>query len=156
MASNADEKQQVHDLLVSQNYATLYSAYPKTLNLMLGISAQEEFEDYIEFADGLEEKIFWLYHSSVQGDTLLIYGYDGDVTSQVMQFVQARCPVHIWALLSKQLQDIHVDIDDIDNLQEKIESCNHVLLETDYQLQLESEEEYCPCAYFLSVKRKAV
>ena len=50
----------------------LYRTQKPTVDLMLGIKEQWEFEDFLEEEDSLEEVPFWLYYSVIQGDFLEI------------------------------------------------------------------------------------
>ena len=56
--------------------------------------------------------------------------------------------------IKEYLQDIYVDIDDMDNLQEKMDILNQHLSEYGYHVQIESEDTYCALAYFLMLKQK--
>lgn len=151
---NAIEKQHIHDLFLEKKYLELYNTQSATLNEMLLVNSQQEFEDYLKNEDFLEEDIFWLYYATVQGESLLIIGYEEDATSKVSTFVKGHLPETIFVGIQKYLQDIYVDIDDIDNLQEKIEICNQHLSDSGYYIQIDSDDTYCALAYFLSVKHK--
>lgn len=151
---NTVERQHIHDLFLEKNYLQLYKTQSATLNEMLLINSQQEFEDYLKNENFLEEDIFWLYHAAVQGESLLIGGYEEDVASKVSAFLKERLPETIFVVIQKYLQDIYVDIDDRDNLQEKIETCNQQLSNSGYYIQIDSDDTYCTLAYFLSVKYK--
>lgn len=151
---NPVEKHHIHELFLKKNYLELYQTQSATLNEMLLVNSQQEFEDYLKNEDFLEEDIFWLYYAAVQGESLLIGGYEGDVTSKVSTFLNQHLPATIFVEIQKYLQDISVDIDDRDNLQEKIEICNQHLSDSGYFIQVDSEDIYCSLAYFLSVKHR--
>lgn len=151
---NAIEKQHIHDLFLEKKYLELYNTQSPTLNEMLLVNSQQEFEDYLKNEDFLEEDIFWLYYATIQGESLLISGYEEDATSKVSTFLKGHLPETIFVGIQKYLQDIYVDIDDIDNLQEKIEICNQHLSDSGYYIQIDSDDTYCALAYFLSVKHK--
>ena len=151
---NATEKQHIHDLFLEKNYLDLYKTQSATLNEMLLVNSQQEFEGYLKNEDFLEEDIFWLYYATVQGESLLIGGYEEDATSKVSTFLKGHLPETIFVGIQKYLQDIYVDIDDRDNLQEKIEICNQYLSDSGYYIQIDSDDTYCALAYFLSVKHK--
>lgn len=149
-----EEKELIHQLFLAHDYTALYQRHAAVINEMLNISSMEEFVDYLEFAEDevLDERIFYLYYSSLHGESLLIGGFEEDVTAKVQSFVKAYCPEQVFAHIQEQLQDIYIDIDGRDNLQEKIELCNHKLLGSGYQFQVEIDETYCDCAYFLSLR----
>lgn len=151
---NAMEKQHIHDLFLEKNYLELYKTQSATLNEMLLVNSQQEFEDYLKNEDFLKEDIFWLYYATVQGESLLIGGYEEDAISKVSTFLKGHLPETIFVGIQKYLQDIYVDIDDRDNLQEKIEICNQLLLDSGYYIHIDSDDTYCALAYFLSVKHK--
>ena len=151
---NAIEKQHIHELFSKKKYLELYQTQSATLNEMLLINSQQEFEDYLKNEDFLEENIFWLYYMAVQGESLFIGGYEEDVTSKVFTFLKEHLPATIFVKIQKYLQDIYVNIDDRDNLQEKIQICNQYLLDSGYYINVDSEDTYCALAYFLSVQHK--
>lgn len=151
---NTMEKQHIHDLFLEKKYLELYKTQSATLNEMLLVNSQQEFEDYLKNEDFLKEDIFWLYYATVQGESLLIGGYEEDATSKVSAFLKGHLPEIIFTGIQKYLQDIYVDIDDRDNLQEKIEICNQLLSDSGYYILIDSDDTYCALAYFLSVKRR--
>ena len=55
------EKQHIHDLFLEKKYLELYKTQSATLNEMLLVNSQQEFEDYLKNEDFLKEDIFWLY-----------------------------------------------------------------------------------------------
>ncbi len=54
--------------------------------------------------------------------------------------------------IADHLQDIYVDIDERDNLEERIGLCNQRLAGTGYSIQVEHDDAYCAWDYFLSVQ----
>ena len=151
---NTSEKQYIHTLFVDKNYLELYQSQSKTLHEMLFVNTQQEFEDFLKSEDSLEEDIFWLYYAVVQAESLLIGAYEEDVTSKVSIFLKEKLPTAIFTGIQIYLQDIYVDIDDMDNLQEKMAICNQYLSDKKYFIQVEYEDTYCALAYFLTVKSK--
>lgn len=151
---DALEKQHIHDLFLEKNYLELYQTQSATLNEMLLVNSQQEFEDFLKTEDFLEEDIFWLYYAAVQGKSLLIGGYEEDVTSKVFAFLKEHLPATVFVEIQKYLQEIYVDIDDRDNLQEKIDLCNQHLSDSGYFVHIDYEDTYCALTYFLSVKYK--
>ncbi len=151
---NTSEKEYIHTLFLNKNYLKLYQIQSKTLHKMLLVNTQQEFEDFLKIEEFLEENIFYLYYKTVQGESLLIGGYDEDVTLKVSVFLKSKLPENIFVDIQKYLQDIYVDIDDRENLQEKLDICNQHLLDRGYFVQVECEDTYCALAYFLTVKQK--
>ena len=151
---NTSEKQYIHTLFVDKNYLELYQIQSKTLHEMLFVNTQQEFEDFLKSEDSLEEDIFWLYYAVVQAESLLIGAYEEDVTSKVSMFLKEKLPTAVFTGIQIYLQDIYVDIDDRDNLQEKMDTCNQYLSDKNYFIQVEYEDTYCALAYFLTVKSK--
>ena len=84
----------------------------------------------------------------------MIGAYEEDVTSKVSTFLQGKLPTVAFSGIQMYLQDIYVDIDDRDNLREKIDICNQYLSDKNYFIQVECEDTYCALAYFLTVKQK--
>ena len=146
------EKQRIHALFTAKDYRELYRTQKPTVDLMLGIQEQWEFEDLLEEEGYFEEAPFWLYYSVVQGDFLEIGGYEEDVTEQVAAFLQGKLPKADFQSIAVHLQGIYVDIDERDNLEEKIEFCNQCLAGAGYSIQLEHDDTYCTWDYFLSVQ----
>ena len=149
---DTSEKQYIHTLFVDKNYLELYQIQSETLNEMLFVNTQQEFEDFLKSGDSLEEDIFWLYYAVVQAESLLIGAYEEDVTSKVSIFLKEKLPEAVFADIQMYLQDIYVDIDDRDNLREKMDICNQYLSDKNYLIQVEYEDTYCALAYFLTVK----
>ena len=151
MHDNNNEKQYVHTLFETKNFSELYQAQSEVINEMLSIENQEECEDFLEHEDSVEEAVFWLHYAAVRGESLLIGGYEEDVTPKVVDFLGQRLPEDIFAAVQEHLQNIYVDIDAEDNLKEKIDLCNQHLSDTNYLLQLDFDDTYYAGVYFLSV-----
>ena len=151
MYDNSEEKQYIHTLFETKNFSELYQAQPEVLNEMLSIENQEEFEDFLEQEESVEEAVFWLHYAAVRGESLLIGGYEEDVTQKVADFLERRLPEDIFAALREHLQNIYVDIDEEDNLKEKIDLCSQCLADTKYSLRLDFDDTYYAGVYFLSV-----
>ena len=146
------EKQCIQALFTAKDYMELYRIQKPTIDLMLGIKEQWEFEDFLEEEDSLEEPPFWLYYSVMQGELLEIGGYEEDVTEKVTAFLQKKLPKAEFQSIAAYLQDLYVDIDERDNLEEKIELCNQCLAGAGYSIQVEHDDTYCTWDYFLSVQ----
>ena len=146
------EKQCIQALFTAKDYMELYRIQKPTIDLMLGIQEQWEFEDFLEEEDSLEEAPFWLYYSVIQGDFLEIGGYEEDATEKVTAFLQKKLPKAEFQSIAAYLQDLYVDIDKRDNLEEKIELCNQCLAGAGYSIQVEHDDTYCTWDYFLSVQ----
>lgn len=146
------EKKCIQALFTAKDYMELYRIQKPTIDLMLGIKEQWEFEDFLEEEDSLEEPPFWLYYSVMQGELLEIGGYEEDVTEKVAAFLQKKLPKAEFQSIAAYLQDLYVDIDEWDNLEEKIELCNQCLAGAGYSIQVEHDDTYCTWDYFLSVQ----
>ena len=146
------EKQCIQALFTAKDYMELYRTQKPTIDLMLGIEEQWEFEDFLEEEDSLEEVPFWLYYSVIQGDFLEIGGYEEDVTEKVVAFLQKKLPKAEFHLIVDYLRDLYVDIDERDNLEEKMGLCNQYLACAGYSIQVEHDDTYCTWDYFLSVQ----
>ena len=146
-----NEKQYVHTLFETKNFSELYKTQSEVINAMLSIENQEEFEDFLEQDDSVEEAVFWLHYAAARGESLPIGGYEEDVTQKVADFLGQRLPEDIFAVVQEHLQNIYVDIDAEDNLKEKIDLCNQCLADTKYSLQLDFDDTYYAGVYFLSV-----
>lgn len=48
-------------------------------------------------------------------------------------------------------ENLYVDIDEEDNIKEKMEYCNQQIQNTRYSIKIKQEDTYCIGAYFLSV-----
>lgn len=149
-----NEKAYIHTLFSAKNYLELYRLQSKTLQKMLFVNSEQEFEDFLKNEESLEEDIFWLYYAVIHGESLLIGGYDKDVTAKITTFLKNKLPETIFKDIQKYLSDIYVDIDDRDTLQEKINACNLCLSDSSYFIQVECDDIYCALAYFLTVEQK--
>ena len=148
---NNDEKQYIHTLFESENFSELYQVETDVINEMLSINNQQDFEDFIANEDYIDEDVFWLHYAVVHGESLLIGGYEEDVTQKVACFLKQRLPEDVFLAMQEHLQNLYVNIDAEDNLEEKIDLCNRCLANTDYLLQLDFDDTYYAGDYFLSV-----
>ena len=148
---NNNDKQYIHTLFETEHFSELYQIQPEVIYEMLSIDNQQDFEDFIEDEGCIDEDVFWLYHAAVHGESLLIGGYEEDVTQKVADFLKLRLPEDIFSTVQGQLQNLYVDIDAEDNLGEKISFCDQYLTDTDYSLQLDFDDTYCAGVYFLTV-----
>ncbi len=145
------EKQYIHALFETKNFSELYQVHTEVINEMLSLDNKEDFEDFLESGDSIEEDVFWLYYAAVHGESLLIGGYEEDICQKVADFLKQRIPGNIFFTIQEHLQKLYVDIDAEDNLEETIGLCNQCLADTDYMLQLKFDYTYCAGIYFLSV-----
>lgn len=148
---NCDEKKAIHALFESKSYTEIYKTYPQVVNEMLMIESMADFEDFIEMEGDLDESIFGLYFSVVKGESLLIGGYEGDVTERVSLFLKQKLPETAFDCIKGHLSDWYVDLGTKDTIEEKTADCNRALKGTGYSIQAEYEEMYCAGACFLSV-----
>ena len=100
------ERHYIHTLFETKNFSELYQAQSEVINEMLSIENLEEFEDFLEHEDSVEEAVFWLHYAAVRGESLLIDGYEEDVTQKVAVFLERRLPADIFAALREHLQNI--------------------------------------------------
>ena len=89
---NSSEKQYIHTLFETGNFLELYQVQAETINEMLSIDNRQEFEDFLESEDFIEEDVFWLHYAAVQGESLLIGGYEEDVTRKIADFLHQQLP----------------------------------------------------------------
>ena len=146
-----NEKQYIHTLFETENFSELYRVQTEVINEMLSLDNQEDFEDFLESGDIIEEDVFWPHYAAVYGESLLIGGYEEDITQKVTDFLKQRIPENIFLTIQELLQKLYVDIDAEDNLEETIGFCNQYLADTGYSLQLKFDDTYYAGAYFLSV-----
>ncbi len=148
---DSSERQYIHSLFETKKFIELYQVQTETINEMLSIDNQMDFEDFLESEDFIEEDVFWLHYAVVHGESLLIGGYEEDVTEKITEFLKQQLPDNIFSAIQEHLQNLYVDIDEEDNLDEKIGFCNQYLADTNYSLRLEFDDTYYAGAYFLSV-----
>lgn len=148
---NSNEKQYIRTLFESENFSELYQVEADVINEILSINNQQDFEDFLANEDCIDEDVFWLHYAVVHGESVLIGGYEEDVTQKVACFLKQRLPEDVFCTMQEHLQNLYVDIDAEDNLKEKIDLCNRCLANTDYLLQLDFDDTYYAGAYFLSV-----
>ena len=146
-----DKKQEIVELFKTKNYKQLYQTQPRVIDEMLLINCQEEFEDFLKENYSLDEEVFWLYFSTVHGDSLLIGGYSEDVTEEVTIFLEKQLPTDIFNWIKDNIQQIYVDLDAENNLEERIRILNKKLEQKGHLIRLDYDETYCAGAYFLSV-----
>ena len=61
-------------------------------------------------------------------------GYEEDVTEKVVAFLQKKLPKAEFHLIVDYLRDLYVDIDERDNLEEKMGLCNQYLACAGYSI----------------------
>jgi len=147
----SNEKQYIHTLFETENFSELYQVQTDVINEMLLLDNQEDFENFLESGDFIEEDIFWLYYAAVHDESLLIGGYEEDICQKATDFLKQHIPGNIFFTIQEHLQKLYVDIDAEDNLEEIVGLCNQYLADTGYLLQLKFDDTYCAGAYFLSV-----
>ncbi len=148
---NSEEKKAIHALFESKNYMEIYKTYPRAVNEMLMIEGKADFEDFIEAEGDLDENIFGLYFSAVNGESLLIGGYEEDVTEKVSLFLEQKLPELAFDRIKGHLSGWYADLGTKDTIGEKTADCNHALKGTGCSVKAEYEDTYCAGAYFLSV-----
>lgn len=151
LVMKSNEKKYIRTLFETKNFLELYQVQAEVMNKMLSLDNQEDFEDFLEGGDSIEENVFWLHYDAVHGESLLIGGYEEDITQKVSNFLKQQLPKDIFFTIQEHLQNLYVDIDAEDNLEEKICFCNQCLADTDYLLQLKFDDTYYAGTYFLSV-----
>lgn len=148
---NSNEKHYIHTLFENKNFSEIYRIHAEVINEILSIDSPEDFEDFLENGNFIEETVFWFYYDALHGESLMIGGYEEDVTQKVTDFLKQQLPNNLFELIQKNLQNIYVDIDTEDNLREKIELCNRYLTDTGYFLKLDFDDTYYAGVYFVSV-----
>lgn len=148
---HCDEKKAIHALFENNEYMEIYNTYPQAVNEMLMIESMADFADFMEAEGDLDESIFGLYFSAVKGESLLIGGYEEDVTERVSLFLKQKLPETAFDYIKEYLSDWYVDLGTKDTIEEKTADCNRALKGTGYSVKAEFEETYCAGAYFLSV-----
>jgi len=148
---NSSEKQSIHTLFETEHFLELYQTHADVINEMLSTETEQEFEDFLASEGGIVEDVFWLHYGVVHGESLSIGGYEEDVTQKVSDFLKQKLPDNLFSAMQEHLQNVYVDIDDEDNLKEKVGLCNQCLENTDYSLRLDFDDTYYAGVYFLSV-----
>lgn len=141
----------IHTLFQEKQYIQLYKEYTAVLNDMLLLETFSDFEDFLSQSNILDEDIFWLYYTVHQGGSLLIEGYEEDVTETIKAFLKQKLPESIFLLICDDLKNIYLDLGTKDTLIENINICNNHLNMTKYFIQVEYDETYSAGVYFLSV-----
>ena len=149
-----NQKHYIHTLFETENFSELYQIQTEVINDMLSLDNQEEFEEFLESGNSINEEIFWLHYAAVHGESLLIGGYEEDIAQKVSNFLKQRLPEDIFFTIQQYLKSLYVDIDAEDNLKENICFCNQCLVDTGCFLQLKFDDTYYAGVYFLSVISK--
>lgn len=148
---NSNKKQAIRTLFETERFSELYTIQADVINEILCIETQQEFEDFLAEEGGIDEEVFWLHYAAVHSESLSIGGYEEDVTQKVSGFLKQKLPEDLFSAIQKHLQNIYVDIDDVDNLKEKVDLCNQCLENTGHSLRLDFDDTYYAGVYFLSV-----
>lgn len=145
-----EEKQHIDKLLESKNYKELYKTQSGVIHQMLMIDNEDDFDAFLE-EDSLDDDVFWLHHSALHGASLLIGGYEGYVDEKVSNFLKQRLPENLFDIIKEDIREIYVDIDDTDNLEERIGKLNELLEDQNYYIRIYFDDLYCAGEYFLKV-----
>lgn len=145
------EKQSIHMLFETKHFSELYQTQVDVINEMLSMETLQDFEDFLASDGGIDEDVSWLHYGAVHGESLLIGGYEEDVTQKVSGFLKQKLPESLFSAMQEHLKNIYADIDDEDNLKEKVGLCNQCLENSDYLLRLDFDDTYYVGVYFLSV-----
>ncbi len=116
----SNERQYIYTLFNAENFSKLYQVQTEVIQQMLSLDTQEEFEDFLESGDSLEEDVFWLHYTAVHDESLLIGSYEEGVTPKVTDFLKQRFPEALLFAIQEHLQSLYVNIDAEDNLEENI------------------------------------
>lgn len=147
------KEETLRPLLAEHRFDELYREAPAVLDEMLLIQSRAEFEDFLEQEQEVDEGAFWRFYRAAQGESLLLEGYEGDVTEKVRAFLREKLPDAVYAHLEERLSDVQADLDeDLEPLEERVEEWNKCLSDTPYTLVLELDDTYCAGVYFLSVQ----
>lgn len=149
-----NETKHIHSLFKGKNFSELYQSQSAVINEMLMIDDPQDFEDFLSDEDYIDENAFWLFYSAIHGESLMIDGFEGDVTEKVTDFLNRKLPENAFSLIRDSLQNIYVDIDAENNLEETVELCNQHLADIDYSLRLDFDDTYCAGVYFLRIALK--
>ena len=148
---NNSEKQSIHTLFEKGLFLELYKVQADVINEMLSLETQREFEDFLASESSIDEDVFWLHYGVVHGESLSIGGYEEDVTQKVSYFLKQKFPENLFSAIQEHLKNVYADLDDEDNLKEKVDLCNRCLENTDYSLRLDFDDTYYAGVYFLSI-----
>lgn len=147
------KEETLRPLLAERRFDALYREVPAVLDEMLLIQSRAEFEDFLAQGQEVEEEAFWRFYRAALGKSLLLDGYEGDVTEKVQAFLRKELPRAVYSQLEELLCDIQADLDeDLEPLEDRVEEWNARLSGTPYTLELELEDTYCSGVYFLSVQ----
>lgn len=148
---------EIHRLFQEKQYIQLYKEYTAVINQMLLIETAADFDDFLREGFTLDENVFWLYYSAIHGQSLLIGGYEGDVSIKVTAFLKQHLPEELFHIIQDNIQQLSVNIDnDLEHenhFKKQLNICNQYLAGTDYSLQLHFDDTYCAGVYFLSVNQ---
>ena len=146
-----NEKQYIHNLFKTKDYIQLYKTQTKIIQKMLFIDNQQDFEDFLKYNCDIKEEVFWLYYSVLQKESLLVGGYEGEVSEKVETFLKQKLPSNLFYNIKQCIQYLYVDLGTKDTIEEQIAACNQYLQNTAYSLLLYYDETYCAGAYFIKV-----
>jgi len=93
---SSDKKAYIHDFFEKEKYLELYQNQTEVINEMLSIENQEDLEDFLASEEGIDENVFWLHYASRHNESLLIGGYEEDVTQKVIDFLKCKLPKKIF------------------------------------------------------------
>ena len=152
MNTQVDEDvKNIQKLLSQGKYQAVYDQYAPVLRDMLFVESPEEWLDFIQREDKLEEEPLRLYLSAWRGLCLLLGCYEGEATRKVLDWLKDRIPGELLEKLSG-LAPIVIDVDELGGtLEKQIAPYQDALTQAGFSVHIDFEDIYCAGAYFLSV-----
>ena len=157
MTAQVKEDIQVIQTLLAQGaYQAVYDRYAAVWKEMLFVETRKEWMDFLRWGCGLEEEPLSLYLSAWRGECLMLGGFQGDVTEEILRYLEPKLPLEVWGKL-KDLGPVVVDMEEPDGrLEAQLASYEEVLKGEHFALRVDFEDIYCAGAYFLSIKAGTV
>ena len=152
MSAQVDQDvKNIQELLSKEEHRAIYDQYAPMLQDMLFVQTSEEWLDFIQREDTLEEEPLRLYLSAWRGLCLLLGCYEGEATRKVLDWLKDRIPEELLEKLSG-LAPIVIDIDELGGtLEKQIAPYQEALTQAGFSFHIDFEDIYCAGAYFLSV-----
>ena len=141
----------IQELLSKKEYQAVYGQYAPMLQDMLFVQSSEEWLDFIQREDKLEEEPLRLYLLARRGVCLLLGCYEGETTQKVLDYLKSRIPEALLESLAG-LAPIVIDIDELGGtLEKQLAPYQEILTRAGYAFHIDFEDIYCAGAYFLSI-----
>jgi hypothetical protein len=146
-----EEYDHFNELVLSRNYDTLFKEYGELLRSIFSLEVSQSLENIIEDLEDvapLDRDTVIMYLSALNGDTLMVDSFEGDVTEKLWEYIGV-------GVLDFDLQFTINDEDYFDDeyyVEDLVTTWNEVLKDVGKELYYTYNDDYSTGKYFIYIK----